>query len=112
MLKEKQSLPSAECEAAVDDGDHFRGPRERHAQMARHIICSFIGVDEVGRVFRHEMIKEAVQVCARRGICVLKDHQAGARVLNKHRGRAGTDAAGTHDLLAALRDLVGAFAVG
>lgn len=110
MFEQEDALPCAEREMSVHHGNHLRRPRQRHAQVAWRVIRAFAGVDEVRRVFRHQMIEKAVQIRARGWIGVLKDHQARARVLHEHRGRAGADAALAYDLLAALRDLVSAFA--
>jgi len=80
--------------------------------MAGHVVGTFIRVDEVGRVFRHQMIEEAVQIRACRGIGIFIDDQGAARVLDKDCGRAGADAAVGNDALALIRDLIGALASG
>lgn len=110
VLKEKNALPGSQRESAIHHGDHFRSACQCHAQMARHVVCAFVGVNEIRCVFRHEVVEETVQICACGRISILKDHQARAGVLHEDRRGAGADAAGFHDLLAALRDLVSAFA--
>ena len=44
MLPEKNTLPRAEAETAIDEGDHLSRASQCHFNMARHIIGPFVGM--------------------------------------------------------------------
>jgi hypothetical protein len=64
MLKQKNSLPSAECQLSLQDGNHLARPRQSHPQVARHVIRSLMGMDKIRRFFWCKAIKKRMKICA------------------------------------------------
>jgi len=110
VLEEKNPLPSSKSQTSTDDWDHLRGARERHPQVARHVIRTLAGVDEPRLILRHKPVEEPMKVGPCRGVCVFKNQQTAARMLDEHRGRAGANAAGLNHALALSGDVVCALA--
>lgn len=111
MFKEENTLPGAELQLAVGDRDHFARARQRHPNMRGAVVRTFIIVFVV-RVFRHQLLEEALEIATRGRGRVFHNDEAAARVLDEHRRGAGPDAALLDCRLHLLRYLVGAFAVG
>ena len=84
VLPKEDTLPGAKAEAAIHKGYDFCGTRERHFDMAGHIIGSFVGMGEMWVVFRNKTINEAFQVSARRRIGILHNHQTRAGMAAEH----------------------------
>lgn len=92
VLKEENALPCAQGEMALHDRNDLTGARQRHAQVAGHVVRAFVGMDEPGCVFGNEPVKEAMQICASGWIGIFINDEAAARVLDKNRGCAGVNA--------------------
>src|SRR4051812_26912247 len=76
MLPEVDSLPGAEREAALDDGNADGSLGERRLDVRRHVIRAF-GVVLIERIaFRHEPIQPALEILLRRGIGIFLDDEA------------------------------------
>ena len=65
MLPKKDTLPRAEAKPAIDERDHFRRARQRHLNVARHVIRPLVGMRKVGIILRNETINEALEISAR-----------------------------------------------
>jgi hypothetical protein len=112
VFKKKEALPGAEGELAVEDGDDFGATGECHADVAWHVVRAFMGVDEIGQVFRDKVVEVGVQIGAGGGVCVFKDDEGTAGVPHKNGGYAALDAAAVDDAVAFVGDFVGSFAAG
>ena len=88
MLPEEHALPCAEAETPVDEGDHFRSARQRHLNVARHVIRPLVGMRKVGIILRDEAIDEALQISASRWIGVFHNHQTATGMAAKDGDRA------------------------
>jgi len=62
MLKQKNPLPSAECQLSLQDGNHLARPRQSHPQVARHVIWSLMGMDKIRRFFWCKAIKKRMNL--------------------------------------------------
>lgn len=82
MLKKKNSLPGAQTHAAIDNGDHFACAGEGHADVAGHVVGTFVGMDEPGSIFGNQAFEKFLQITAGTGIRVLHDDETGTRVLH------------------------------
>ncbi len=89
VLKEKEALPGSQGHLAVDHRNDFTGASENHANVRGHVIWPFIGVTEVGRIFRDELVETGVQYSARALVGILHDHEPGAGVLQEDGHAAG-----------------------
>ena len=112
MFKQKQPLPSPQCQLTVDDGYRLGASREYHPNVRRHIIGTFISVDEIGFILGHQPVKILVQIRPRVGVGVLHDDQRATGMLDKDRCDALLDTRLFEDVLNLVGDGVGAFATG
>ena len=88
VFPQENALPSAETEAAIDEGDHFCGPSQRHLDMARHIIRPFVGMRKIGIIIRHEAVDEALQVTTGARIGIFHNHQTTTGMTAEYANRA------------------------
>ena len=111
VFEEKHSLPGTECQPPLVNRNHFARSGEGHAEMARTVVRSFVGMNEKRKIFRDEMIKEGMKVgpCIR--VRILHDDETRTGVLNED-GELARTQTGFGDETAKLgRDLVGPFAM-
>ena len=109
VFEEKNSLPGAELHFAVDDRNCFTRARERHADVRRHIVGTFVVVLEV-LIFRNQLIEKFFQIASRRRRSVFHRGQTATGVLHKN-GNGSIAHAGPVDLvLNLIGDFVRAFA--
>ena len=111
MFEKKDALPCAEHKIAIINRNDLTGAGEGHAQMAGTIVRPLIGVDEVRKVFRNEVIEEGMKIGARFGVSVLHYDKAGTGVLNKNCDLTIDDASFVNKIPYLPRDFVGSFAV-
>lgn len=74
MLKQKNTLPRAQCEAALGDRDRQMGGQKRRLDVGGHIVGAFIGVRKIRhrRIGRggHKAVKEVLQIGLHLGVRV------------------------------------------
>ena len=87
MLPEKNTLPRAEAQTAAYKRDHFRRPCQRHFDVARHIIGSFVRMRKIRVILWYEAIDEALQIAARGRIGIFHNDQATTSMAAKDRHR-------------------------
>lgn len=109
MLPEEHALPCAEAETPIDEGDHFRSARQSHLNVARHVICPFVGMRKIGIILRDEAIDEALQISASRWISVFHNHQTATGMAAKDGDRAFAQARLTQALFDGRSKLFGRF---
>ncbi len=112
MFEQEKTLPGAEGHFSVDDGDDFGGSGQCHADVGRHVVWAFVGVDEVWGVLGDEVVEEVVEVGASGGVRIFHDDEAGAGVLDKNGGGSGGDIGFADDSFDVSGDFIGALAVG
>lgn len=83
VFKQENPLPGPEQHSALCNWDDLASAGQHHSQMRRHIIGTFVGVDEIVAVFGGESFEEGMEVRASRGIRVFVNHEAGTGVLNE-----------------------------
>jgi|GEM_PF-4465204 len=112
VLEKKDSLPNTQSHFPTDYRDYFRGPGQRHPDMAWHIISTLVGVDEIGRVLGYQAVKKCMEVCPRGRVGVLHDDETGTGVLHKYGHCPGRHLALPHYLGNFRSDLVSALPSG
>lgn len=83
MLAEVDSLPGAETEPSLPDGQGERAADHDGFDVRRHIVRPLEGVLVVGGTFRNHLLEMAFQVSAYVGIGVLIDRQGGRGMLQE-----------------------------
>ena len=91
MLEEEDPLPGPQSHPAIDNRNDLAASTQHHANVGRHVILTFVGVNKIRRVFRNKMIKERMKVRARAGVGILHDDQARTGVLDENRDGACLD---------------------
>src|SRR4030095_5544778 len=79
MLEQQNALPAAERKRAVEQGDGQLGLGERHSQMRRHVVGSFV-VMLVIVAFGRNASEKSFKVAVRGWRSVLLDQQGCRRV--------------------------------
>ncbi len=85
VLPQKQSLPSSEQQPPFGERHRLARARQRHLDMARHVIRALLSVLKVRIPLRNQPTQPSLEVTPRRRIGVLHDHETRARMLAKHR---------------------------
>ncbi len=111
MFEKEDSLPGAEGGSTLVNRNRLAGSSQRHSQVARAVVRSFVGMDEVGKIFRDQVIEERMQIRPRFRISIFHDDQAGGRVANEHGCLSGNDSGVSNKLAQLTTDFVGAFTV-
>jgi len=109
VFEKKYSLPGTELHFAVDDRNCFARARERHADVRRHVVGTFVVVLEV-LIFRHELVEELFQIASRRRRGVFHRSQTATGVLHKNGDGSIAHAALVDLVLNLIGDFVCAFA--
>lgn len=107
MLEQIDSLPGAELESSLGDGNGFARARQRHTKMTGGIIRPLGRMDQVGMILRDKILEEAVEIGARRRIGILIDHQTRAGMLDKDRSESRLDSAAGKQACDLVCDLIG-----
>src|SRR5271165_1905139 len=110
VFVQKQALPSAEPQLASRDRDRFRGPCERHTNMAGHIVRTLHRVRKVSFAFGNQPFEKFLEVTTRGQIGVFENMQAGTGVANKHIHQPCMHPTGANQFRHLVGDLVSAFA--
>ncbi len=111
MFEEKNALPGSELHVGIRHGNHFARPGERHPDVRRAVVGSFV-VMLVIRVLRHEPFEKILEIPARGWRGVLHEDETATRMLNEYRHGARDNAASLYDLLNLVGDFVGSLAFG
>ena len=85
MLEHVDSLPGAEADCPSRTGIETLVDVEGGANMSRHVVASFGGVAEPGRVFGDQTFEEVAEVAAHVGIGVFLNDQRRGGVLDEDR---------------------------
>ena len=85
MFKKKNSLPRPKEKMAFVERDGFARARQRHLDVARHIVRPLERVGEMRIVLRHEAVEPRIEIAARGGVGVFHDDEAATRVAAEKR---------------------------
>ena len=110
MFEEENSLPCPELHSRVDDRDDFTRPRQHHSDVRGHVVVAFVGMLEVRRSFRNEMIEKLFQIAPRIGCGIFHNDQAATGMAHENRRRPTSDFAVSNHLLDVARNFVSALA--
>ena len=80
-LTEVDTLPGAQGELSVGNGDGDRGPHEGCLGMCGHVVVTFEGVLVIRLALPHETVEDVLHVYAYIRVCVLVDCQGSRGVL-------------------------------
>jgi len=83
MFEEKNSLPGSKLHFPIDDRDDLTRSRQNHADVRGHVIAAFRAMREVIGIFRHNPIKELLQVASCSRIGIFHEGYAATGVPNK-----------------------------
>src|SRR5437868_9779622 len=95
VLPQVDRLPGAEKQGSVADRNRLRRPRQRRADVARHVVRTF-GVVLIVPVFGRDPFGPPLQIPQHRGIRVLLHDERRARVLYEHGAKAHLHAGAGH----------------
>lgn len=93
MFEKVDALPGAELHLSIDDWDYFARARENGADVRRTIVTAFRSVFEPWGVFRHQSLKELLQIAPSGWIGVFHQNETTTGVPNENGNSAGTYAA-------------------
>ena len=112
MFEEKNSLPGSKLHSPIRNRNGLTRSRQNHADVRRHIVAALRAVREIMGIFRHQAVKEFLQVASRGWIGVLHDDEAATGVPDENSQRAGGNAATGEDAGNLVGDFEGPFAGG
>ena len=110
MLEEKDPLPGPQSHPTVDNRNNLATSTQHHANVGGHVIRTFVGVNEIRRIFRNKVIKERMKVRAGTGVSIFHNYQTGAGVLHENRNGARLDTRIGNNPGNLPRDLISALA--
>lgn len=90
------ALPGAQGTTAGPDRQCQAYVRQHAPDVRRHVVWSFIRMAEQGVAVGRQPRHEAFEILAHRRICVLRNHQRCARVLQEQMAQPGPDAGVVH----------------
>ena len=71
MFEEKNSLPGSKLHFPIRNRNGLTRSRQNHADVRWHIVAALRAVREIIGIFRHQAVKEFLQVASRGRIGVL-----------------------------------------
>ena len=94
VFPQVDALPGAQIQSAIGDWNADGGGRDGGPDMCRHVIGSFIGVDEQRVAIWAEPGKEGVEIPSHIGVGVFLYDKRGRGVVDKDVADARADGAG------------------
>lgn len=111
MFEDVETLPIAERERALDNGNRELDAAEHGADMRRHIVRTFEGVTVETAFLGHHAIEVGVEIRENVGRSVLLNGEGGGGVLDKESEKTGGEVLTVDPLLDFRGDVVEALAL-
>lgn len=83
MFKDENTLPDPQLEFTTRDGNDFARSRQRHTEVARHIVGPLRNMNEIACTFRNQAVEESVEIGPGGTVGIFVNDEAGAGVLDE-----------------------------